>query len=183
MGAIFFVTVPETIIRSWEKESNTSIYEFLRTKDVPINEIREAALGKEPGQLITSLSHLNEAVRYWSAISLGNHKELKANQKAMALLQQSLKDEVPAVRIAASRALCKTGHLDKPVKVLISGLEHEDEWVRLLSAQVLDEIGEDARLAEKALQTRIDINDPNKYVVRVANRALNKMNGTQHMVN
>jgi len=174
--------IPETIMRAWEAESNTSIYEILRARDIPIGEIREAALGKEPGQLIHSLSHTNEAVRYWSAISLGNNDELANNRKATDLLSLRMRDEVPAVRIAASRALCKTGQLEKPLRVLMEELDSDDEWVRLLAAQVLDEMGEDARFAEKALQKRIDVDDPNKYVVRVANRALNKMNGTHNMV-
>lgn len=61
-------------------------------------------------------------------------------------------------------------------------LNNNDGWVRLLAAQVLDEIGEDARPAEKELQKRIDVNDSNKYVVRVANRALNVMNRTNNVV-
>lgn len=175
--------IPETIMRAWEVESNASVFEILRTNHIPIDEIREAALGKEPEQLIHSLSHTNEAVRYWSAISLGNNDELANNRKAMELIFLRMEDEVPAVRIAASRALCKTGQLEKPLRVLMKELDSDDDWVRLLAAQVLDEMGDDARIAEKALQNRIDVDDPNKYVVRVANRALNKMNGTQNIVN
>lgn len=174
--------IPETIMRAWEAESNATIFEILRAKDVPIDEIREAALGKETAQLMNSLSHKNEAVRYWSAISLGNTDELQNHQKAVDLLYESLKDEVPAVRIAVSRALCKIGSLDASLPLLVEELDSDDEWVRLLAAQVLDEIGEDARLAENTLQKRIDLPDPNKYVVRVANRALNQMNGTINVV-
>ena len=46
---------------------------------------------------------------------------------------------------------------------------------------MLDEIDEHATTAEEALQKRIE-EDKNKYVVRVANRALNELNGTRNIV-
>ena len=173
--------IPETIMRSWEKKYDKSIFDILRGQDVPINEIREAALGKDQDLLTKTLSHQNEAVRYWAAISLGNIKGLKNRPETLHKLNSMLGDPTPAVQIAAARALCKTGQVSGPVEVLIKQLNSEDEWVRLLAAQVLDEIGEDARPAEGELQKRID-EDKNKYVVRVANRALNVMNETQYKV-
>ena len=92
-----------------------------------------------------------------------------------------LDDSTPAVRIAAARALCKVDQYSQSVNTLIIELNSNDEWVRLLAAQVLDEIGENARPADQQLQERID-EDQNKYVVRVANRALNFMNGTKNKV-
>lgn len=174
--------IPETILRSWENQWGKSIYEVLRARDIPINEIRAAALGNDAAELTNSLSHENEAVRYWSAISLGNHPELQNLEAAKVLLNEKLSDAVPAVRISSARALCKSGAVKNAIQVLKLELNNEDEWVRLLAAQVLDEMGELARPAEKELQQRININDPNKYVVRVANRALNKMNGTHNVV-
>lgn len=173
--------IPETILRSWEKSHDQSIFDILRTQDVPINEIREAALGNDLTQFTKALNHKNEAVRYWAAISLGNLPELKNHSNVINELQAMLNDSTPAVRIAAARALCKADQYSEPVNTLIIELNSEDEWVRLLAVQVLDEIGENARSAEKQLQHRID-EDQNKYVVRVANRALNVMNGTNNKV-
>lgn len=173
--------IPETILRSWEKSHDQSIYDILRTQDIPINEIREAALGDDLTQLANALMHKNEAVRYWAAISLGNQGELKNQTKALKEVKKMLNDPIPAVRIAAARALCKVGQFSASVNRLTVELNSDDEWVRLLSAQVLDEIGENARPAEKQLQQRID-EDQNKYVVRVANRALNVMNRANNKV-
>jgi N-sulfoglucosamine sulfohydrolase len=174
--------IPETIMRSWEKKYGKSIYEILREKDVPISEIREAALGKDLKLLTVALDHPNEAVRYWAAISLGNLADLKNHEGAITKLKGTLNDGTDAVRIASARALCKTGKSTPSIDLLQKELNNEDGWVRLLAAQVLDEIGEDARPAEKELQKRIDVVDPNKYVVRVANHALNVMNGTNNVV-
>ncbi len=174
--------IPETIMRAWEKQSGKTIYEILREENVPIDAIRNAALETDAKKLVGSLTHSNEAVRYWSAVSLGNDVGLKSNEGALAQLKKMLVDEIPAVRLAAARALCKSGRVLSAINTLKIELENPDEWLRLLAAQVLDEIGNDARPAEKELQKRIDIEDPNKYVVRVANRALNKMNGTDYVV-
>lgn len=173
--------IPETILRAWETSHDQSIFDILRTKDIPINEIREAALGGDLMQLANALRHKNEAVRYWAAISLGNQSELKNQTKALKEVKKMLNDPTPAVRIAAARALCKVGLFSESVNRLTAELNSDDEWVRLLAAQVLDEIGENARPAEKRLQQRIE-EDQNKYVVRVANRALNVMNGTKKTV-
>lgn len=174
--------IPETIMRSWEEKHGKSIYDILRERDVPISEIRNAALGKDPTLLTEDLSHQNEAVRYWAAISLGNLDDLKNLDATIIKLKVTLSDGTSAVRIASARALCKVGKSTPSINLLKKELNNEDGWVRLLAAQVLDEIGEDARPAEKELQKRIDIEDPNKYVVRVVNHALNVMNGTENVV-
>lgn len=174
--------IPETIMRSWEEEVGKSIYKILREKNVPITQIREAALGSNPADLTKSLQHENEAVRYWAAISLGNLTQLSSLTKTTDKLNKLLDDEVPAVRIAAARALCKLGQLQKPLMILERDLAHDDSWVRLLAAQVLDEIGANARSVESSLQNILDDGDVNKYVVRVVNRALNVLNGTNNVV-
>ncbi len=65
--------------------------------------------------------------------------------------------------------------------VLTRELASDEEWVRLNAAIVLDEIDEQARPAIPALQTALK-DRQNKYVVRVANRALNQLLGTQNTV-
>ncbi|MFT4537498.1 MAG: hypothetical protein ACI9P5_004883, partial [Saprospiraceae bacterium] len=174
--------IPETIMRAWEQKEDKSIYKILRERNVPITKIREAALGNNPKELTQALQHDNEAVRYWAAISLGNLPLLATLVASKKELNKLLDDEVPAVRIAAARALCKVGQFQKPLIILNMDLSHPDDWVRLLATQVLDEIGEDARPVESSLQKVVDEGDINKYVVRVANRALNVLNGTNNVV-
>ncbi|MFY0651010.1 MAG: sulfatase-like hydrolase/transferase [Cyclobacteriaceae bacterium] len=173
--------IPETIIRRWEEKYDASIYDILRSQNIPISEIRDAAFGKDLDVLTKSLNHKNEAVRFWSAISLGNSDQLSKNTKAVAELNARLADEVTAVRIASARSLCKAGEFDKTVKLLRKEIDSDDEWVRLLAAQVLDEIGDNAKPALAELQKRID-SDKNKYVARVANHAVNLMLGTNNVV-
>ncbi len=170
--------IPETILRQWEKEHEAAIYDIMRNQSVPVTEIRQTALAEiDLEALQINLGHRNEAVRYWAAISLGNQVERIENFDA---LQKALEDPTPVVRFAAARAFCKADRASEVLPVLTTGLKHEEEWVRLNAAQVLDEIGEQARPAISALQSVME--DENKYVVRVANHALNYLLGTQHVV-
>jgi len=169
--------IPETIINQWEEEMNMPIYIIMREKQVPVTEIRETALGQMSEQELTrNLNHENAAVRYWAAIQLGNLQ----TADALEGLQANLEDPVPAVSIAAARAVALMDEVPMALAVLEQMFAHDDEWVRLLAAQVLDEMDEGARPAIPALKGVMD--DSNKYVVRVANHALNQLQGTQHIV-
>ncbi len=143
-----------------------------------------AALAGRPGRadltkLLAAMKDADAAVRYWGAIGLGN---LGAEAKAAAdRLAEALVDGSASVRIAAGRALCATGGEDKALPVLIEELKSPHEWVRLSAAIVLDGIGEKARPAVGALKAALK-DRKNKYVVRVANHALNVLLGTSDRV-
>jgi len=90
------------------------------------------------------------------------------------------------VRIASARALC---HLERPQKalpVLIHELKTGNQWERLQAAIVLDEIDEQARPVleqmRAGLQFQQGFNSEGKYRVRVTNRALNELLGTNNIV-
>ena len=170
--------IPETILRKWEKEHNASIYDLMRQQAIPISTIRKTALAEmDIPQLQQNLAHKNEAVRYWAAISLGNQI---AQITDFSALKKALQDDVPAIRIASARAFCKANQTEQGLTILQEGLKHKNEWVRLLAAQVLDEMGEQARPTIVDLQGVMI--DENKYVVRVANHALNVLLGIDNRV-
>lgn len=170
--------IPETILRSWEKQYDASIYDIMRRESVPVREIRETALGQKTDvELVAALSHQNEGVRYWAAIQLGNQIE---SVQDLQPLRSALEDAVPAVRMAAARAICMTAQPQAGLAVLDQALSHEDEWVRLSASIILDEMGETAQPSVAALTSVMQ--DPNKYVVRVANHALNQLQGTTNEV-
>jgi len=64
---------------------------------------------------------------------------------------------------------------------LVAELSSPHEWVRLHAALALDGIGEKARPAVPALKEALK-DTHNKYVVRVANHALNELLGTSRRV-
>jgi uncharacterized sulfatase len=130
-------------------------------------------------ELIAASDDEDAAIRYWAATGIGNIGEdtIGAESKMVAALE----DESVSVRAAAARALCFMDKSDKALPILIRALRGEDTWGRLQAAIVLDGIGERARPAEEALKEALT-GQPSKYITRLANRALNVMNGTSNIV-
>ncbi len=144
---------------------------------------RIAALASEGksalGELVKALDDEDAAVRYWGATGIGNigADAVSAAEKITA----ALKDESVSVRVAAARALCRMNKPEKAYAVLAAALNSEYQWGRLQAAIVLDEIDEMARPLESELKKALR-KQPNKYITRVANRALNEINGTNNKV-
>jgi uncharacterized sulfatase len=144
---------------------------------------RIAALASEGkaalGELTNALDDKDAAVRYWAATGIAN---IGADAKsAERKIIRAIKDESVSVRVAAARALCRMNNPQKALPVLVEAMNSPHQWGRLQAAIVLDEIGEMARPAEDTLKKALT-KQPNKYITRVANRALNVMNNTNNTV-
>jgi uncharacterized sulfatase len=130
--------------------------------------------------LVEASGNSDASIRYWGMMGLGNLGTSGSIEKQVAAT--GLNDRSATVRVAAARALCKMEVYEtEALPVLIAELQSPHEWVRLQAAIVLDEIGEKARPAIPELKEALN-DTHNKYVVRVANRALNKMLGTDNQV-
>lgn len=135
-------------------------------------------------ELVKALKDKDAAVRYWAATGVGNiGKSAKAILKSVRPL---LRDESSVVRTAAARALAILGDSESALPVLTRELDQGEQWERLHAAIVLDEMDEQARpvLKEmhKALEPRKKLYANGKYTVRVINRALNQLEGTNRSV-
>ena len=134
--------------------------------------------------LKNALNHDDAAVRYWGAVGIGNIGSEAASAKDAAIA--SLDDDSLVVRVAAARALCRLGEEKQALPVLTDVLENGAQWERLHAAIVLDEIDEQARpvldAMHQALKPRKNLYANGKYVVRVINRALNELEGTNRTV-
>jgi arylsulfatase A-like enzyme len=130
--------------------------------------------------LLEALRDSDAAIRTWAATGLGNIGE-PAEAQAAPPLTTALNDPSASVRIAAARALCRMGLLDRGLPVLQAELESPQEWGRLAAAIVLDELDEQARPALGSLQAALK-DQPNKYIVRTANKAVNDLLGTDNRV-
>ena len=148
--------------------------------ELPMKDIQEVALTNDSKILGKGLKHPNEAVRFWAAYNLGNNVDNAGYQKCLPQLGELLQDQVPMVRLTAARAICKMSGPEGTMKTITNELKNQDEWVRLYAALVLDELGEFSRPAIDELIGVMD--DENKYVVRVANHALNQLQGTSNVV-
>lgn len=171
--------IPEPILRSWEASNDKSIYEILSADNLLIKEVQAVALSNEVNPVMAGLTSENEAARYWAAIKIGDHPDWK-NDQVILLLMDRLDDPDHLVRIASARALIKMNAIGNSLDILSDELSSPDEWIRLNAALVLDEAGEVSRPTINSLQSVME--DPNKYVTRVANHALNKLLGTSNTV-
>ena len=130
-------------------------------------------------KLLDAMEHDDAAVRYWGATGIGNTGPDAA--EAEAVMSKALQDKSVSVRVAAARALCRMDEPERVLPVLVAALKGDNQWGRLQAAIVLDEIGEQARPVQPALKKALS-GQPNKYITRVANHALNVLNGTNNVV-
>ncbi len=130
-------------------------------------------------ELIAAMNDDDAAIRYWGATGIGNIGTDAIS--ARNSMREALADKSVSVKVAAARALCFMDSPKEALPVLVEALRGDDTWGRLQAAIVLDSIGEKARPAEKALKDAL-IGQPSKYITRVANRALNVMNGSSNVV-
>ncbi|MGB7343352.1 MAG: sulfatase-like hydrolase/transferase [Pirellulaceae bacterium] len=131
------------------------------------------------GELVQALDDADPSVRYWAATGIGNIGGEATS--AIQPITSTLSDDSPSVRIAAARAAAKLGQTDAAIKVLTSELQSEHQWGRLAAAIALDEMDDQANPAVDDLKAAI-VDQPNKYIVRVANRAVNELLGTSNVV-
>ncbi|HEY8503259.1 MAG TPA: sulfatase-like hydrolase/transferase, partial [Gemmataceae bacterium] len=123
---------------------------------------------KNLDRLLGLLGDDDPAVRYWAAVGVGSLGEEAAG--AAGKLDKALADDAAIVRVAAADALCRIGQHAKAVPVLVEVMSDANEWARLAAINVLDRLDDKARQAAPAI--RKARKDPNNYVVRVAEHAV-----------
>ncbi|MEM7386077.1 MAG: sulfatase/phosphatase domain-containing protein, partial [Verrucomicrobiota bacterium] len=179
--------VPESQIAAAEGVAG-SRFALLRegsSEDLLQRLVRVAARASEGpealGDLRRASGDTSPAVRYWAATGMGHYPDdLGAGDHQLLLFL--VEDDDPAVRVAAARALASiVAFHPRALTLLEKELSSEEEWVRLQAAIVLDEMGERARPSLTALQRCLK-GQPNKYITRVANHAVNALLGTNHRV-
>lgn len=178
--------LPESEIEIRE-ESAGSRYQILRQEGgieflAELTEIATLASSEDSAlpKLEAALDHEDAAIRYWAATGIGNSPP-EPTPPLLAKLTNALEDSAPSVRIAAARALSRMGHEKTGVPVLAQELSGSQEWARLQAAIALDELDETGRPALAELQGALK-NQPNKYIIRVANKAVNDLLGTSNTV-
>lgn len=181
--------IPEPEMEIREKKFGSRYAILAKTKDTTLPERlgKMASLASEGPQalpqLFEGLRDPDAAVRYWAATGIGN-VGTQENGAAFTFTATFLFEKEPStvVRIAAARALLrmKTSE-ERALAELTKALESPEQWSRLHAAIALDEADEQARPALPALKKALK-NQPNKYIIRVTNKAVNDLEGTQNKV-
>lgn len=184
--------VPEAEIQAREKELG-SAWAILNESDDSekfMEQLRLTASTSLAGAdafavLEMVLDHPESTFRYWSAVGLGNMGKAALEAEPL-LVKTALNDDSESVRIAAARALCRMDRPDEALPVLIDVLDNGSQWARVRAANVLDEIDNQARPVIDGMKRNKAYRDGfvarGKYTVRVLNRALNELEGTNNTV-
>ncbi|MEM7601003.1 MAG: HEAT repeat domain-containing protein, partial [Verrucomicrobiota bacterium] len=187
IGDLGLIPESEIDVREEGAGSTYAILHGEKDQSVFIDELTSIATKASDGEgafpdLLAALDHEDPAIRFWGATGLGNFADSAQEVEGVVdQLFEVLGDTSPTVRIAAGRALCRMGEVEPALKVVAEEMEGKGEWARLEAAIVLDELDEIARPVLGALQAGLE-EQPNIYIVRVSNKAVNDLLGTENRV-
>lgn len=184
VGDIGLIPEAEIEIQEKNRESRFEILNHSQKSRQALSRLVDIATEASNGpnalpKLSRGLNDPDPSVRYWAATGVGNIGSSAA--ASLPAIKKALADTSPSVRIAAARAAAKLGETTVAIRVLEQELASDHQWGRLAAAIVLDEMDEQARAALPALKKAL-VDQPNKYIVRVANRAINELEKTNHQV-
>lgn len=150
---------------------------FLRELRETVDRANSGERENEP-YLQNALRDVRAPIRYWAVVGLS---ELGSKSGDDAV-RGAMDDPAAVVRIAAAGAVLHSApHDEDALDILRAELQSPHEWIRLHAATALDDAGRAARPALHELQAALDDRE-NKYVVRVANHAVNVLLGTVNEV-
>ncbi|MEO1614949.1 MAG: sulfatase-like hydrolase/transferase [Planctomycetota bacterium] len=128
--------VPESMYTDISKDS--TVYEYVHDEAFPYDEVLDTALTAGYGDkgflktLRAAMKHEHPVIRYWGATGCNIHAEDAS--KLQGLLKRLLKDEVPAVQLAAAEALFAIGEKEAGFDHIIELLSSTKDPVVALEA-------------------------------------------------
>jgi len=195
-GDLGLIPEPELDVIGRAHKTRGQIVEGLAIDDPSfMRELRDtvdwanAAQDDDEAHLRKALQNRHASIRYWAVIGLSRLHTLDA----LNAVDGAMADSAAIVRTAAAGAVLRwnvSHDADAPsssnphvkaLDILRTELQSPHEWIRLHAVTALDEAREKARPALHELQAALEDRE-NKYVVRVANHAVNELLGTHNEV-
>jgi hypothetical protein len=121
-------------------------------------------------------------MRYLAATSLGRIGGAGLDAASDNLTVLADDDPSPAVRLAASFALCRAGQSDQRLGMLIDSLQHPDRGMACSAAELIGQIGAPAAAAIPSLRQAYQANTPgsNRGDYHVGGAAQNALRMIEH---
>ena len=134
---------PEMMRRAGEDSPYTMAQDKNR---YPLKKILNAAewVGTAPlDTLLSGIEDTDSGVRWWSVIAIGAMDEIPSS--AVEALNKALKDDSPAVQVAAAEMLCSNGNCnDTALQAIARNLKSDKPWLALYAARSAQMIGQEA---------------------------------------
>lgn len=144
--------IPEAILATIAEKQ--PLYDYARSGQYDAAKIiRIAGIASDrkadPAPLRAALGDKDPVVRYWAATGATIHRDKAAEKQLLPLLS----DPEAAVRIAAAEALFHLGHQDQALTTLTEALKDPVRQARLQALNVLETLGDAARVTLPVAQT------------------------------
>lgn len=163
--------IPEPILEDVGREAGNKYLAFLKTDHSKqtrrLIEVITAGEANEGAKLLDFAKSSDPSTRYWAAVWLGVNKTAESKSPLLQLTT----DTVPAVRVAAAQALCKSGDLDH-LKLLVEHIHDPNLLVGMFALRAIEELDD----AGKKHRDAIDKAQKSKYEFsrRIAKRLTSK---------
>ena len=163
--------IPEPILEDVGREAGNKYLAFLKTDHSKqtrrLIEVITAGEANEGAKLLDFAKSSDPSTRYWAAVWLGVNKTAESKSPLLQLTT----DTVPAVRVAAAQALCKSGDLDH-LKLLVEHIHDPNLLVGMFALRAIEELDD----AGKKHRDAIDKAQKSKYEFsrRIAKRLTGK---------
>jgi arylsulfatase A-like enzyme len=140
---------------AWDITEGTTPWDLARDEDADYDQGLLVAAASAVGTgseelLLSNLAHDDPGVRFWGAVGFSARRDVST--AGIDALVAALSDKTPSVRVEAANALCRHGHADKGLPVLIKALEHKNLSVVQHAARQIEMLGEIAKSAVSAMK-------------------------------
>ena len=142
--------LPES--EAWEMFAKQTGWELGQGGHVKMGPIQRAAAQvgtADETALLKNLQSKNASIRYWAALGLAHHQELRLETKQQ--LRKALTDPSPAVRIEVANTLVRAGEPNPALGALIKDLAHENLIIVTHAARTIELLGPQASVAKKPM--------------------------------
>jgi len=142
--------IPES--EAWEmfaKQTGWELGQGGRVKMGPIQRAAAQVGTADETALVKNLQSKNASIRYWAALGLAHHQELRLETKQQ--LRKALTDPSPAVRIEVANTLVRAGEPNPALRALIKDLAHENLIIVTHAARTIELLGPQASVAKKPM--------------------------------
>ena len=142
--------LPES--EAWEmfaKQTGWELGQGGRVKMGPIQRAAAQVGTADETALVKNLQSKNASIRYWAALGLAHHQELRPETKQQ--LRKALTDPSPAVRIEVANTLVRAGDPNPALRALIKDLAHENLIIVTHAARTIELLGPQATVAKEPM--------------------------------